>query len=83
MPSLVLCDDTETRYFSAIKVNPTDHDTRVFTDGCIALGAKYYGYSIIPMKTKISFEGFIVMESDTQEGIERLFPNFLVTRIRA
>jgi hypothetical protein len=69
-------------YFLALRVNPSDSDIALFLRECVSLHAKYYGYSVIPMKTKVSFEGFIVLEYEAPEGIERLFPNFLLTRIR-
>jgi hypothetical protein len=85
IPALVALDEDEdsvTRYLTATRVNPSDSDNRVFIDGCVALGAKYYGYSIVPMKTKVLFEGFIVLDHEVQEEAERLFPNFLLTHIR-
>lgn len=61
------------------RINPSVSDHKVFIDGCTSLGASYFGYAVTPTKTKVVFEGWVILLSSQDTSfIERLFPNFLV-----
>jgi hypothetical protein len=69
-------------FFAVVRVNPSQTDIKRFIDECIALRATCYGYSVKPKKNTVRFEGVIVLEKHhSYDGIERRFPNFLLTRI--
>lgn len=71
------------RVFLAVRINPSERDNKVFLDGCVTMGATCYGYSVVPQKTKVVFEGFLMLGAGRpHDGIERQFPNFLLTEVR-